>query len=304
MLVTLDGDVRDPVSRCCSPTIWPPFAATACSRRCWCATVGPVWSSRICADWFGSAAMMDLPDPDLAAWRHAIEVAVAQWTAQTADEGALRLVYSRGRESGSRADRLSHDQPAGDAGGGRPPRRRRRGAARPRAIAATGVDAMPWLLAGAKTLSYAVNMAALRHAAATRGRRRHLRQLRRLHPGRATFDGGDRRRRRRRAGDACSPRRRGIRSCAAPPSRHCSRSLATPGYDCDYQAIASRRPRCRPRGLAGVEYHSRRTGAHPRRPPAGAGAAARRDDRTGRGRHPQRPLTAGGDRWRKTLGAP
>ena len=34
-----------------------------------------------------------------------------------------------------------------------------------RGLPATGVDTMPWLLASAKTLSYAVNMAALRHAA-------------------------------------------------------------------------------------------------------------------------------------------
>jgi 4-amino-4-deoxychorismate lyase len=32
-----------------------------------------------------------------------------------------------------------------------------------RGLPATGIDDMPWLLAGAKTLSYAVNMAVLRH---------------------------------------------------------------------------------------------------------------------------------------------
>ena len=39
-----------------------------------------------------SAAMLELPVPDLAVWRRAIEIAVSQWSAQTADEGALRLV--------------------------------------------------------------------------------------------------------------------------------------------------------------------------------------------------------------------
>ncbi|WP_198157856.1 aminotransferase class IV, partial [Mycobacterium celatum] len=48
-----------------------------------------------------SAKLMDLPEPDAAAWRHAIDVAERSWAADTSDEGAMRLVYSRGRERGS-----------------------------------------------------------------------------------------------------------------------------------------------------------------------------------------------------------
>jgi 4-amino-4-deoxychorismate lyase len=48
-----------------------------------------------------SARLMDLPEPDLPKWRHAIETATQRWAAHTGDEGAMRLIYSRGRESGS-----------------------------------------------------------------------------------------------------------------------------------------------------------------------------------------------------------
>ena len=74
------------------------------------------------------------------------------------------MVYSRGRESGTgptayltinALPQRVHDS-------------RRDGVAAAlleRGLPSTGVDAMPWLLAGAKTLSYAVNMAALREGA-------------------------------------------------------------------------------------------------------------------------------------------
>ena len=114
----------------------------------------------------GSAALLDLPEPDLAAWRRAIDTATAQWATQTADEGALRLVYSRGRESGSEPTAYLMISPLAT----RVEAARRDGVSAvllDRGLAAGGAETMPWLLAGAKTLSYAVNMAALRHAART-----------------------------------------------------------------------------------------------------------------------------------------
>ncbi len=113
-----------------------------------------------------SAKLTDLPEPDLPAWRAAIATASREWAAATAEEGALRLVYSRGRESGPQPGAAT----AYVTVAGLAPRvatARADGVSAltlERGMPAAGVDAMPWLLAGAKTLSYAVNMAALRHA--------------------------------------------------------------------------------------------------------------------------------------------
>lgn len=120
-----------------------------------------------------SVRLMDLPEPDLPQWRAAVALAVSRWTERGGGEGVLRLVYSRGRESGL--------PPTGVAGPaatctafatiGAVPARvaavRAGGLAAvtlARCLPAEGASDMPWLLAGAKTLSYAVNMAALRYA--------------------------------------------------------------------------------------------------------------------------------------------
>jgi 4-amino-4-deoxychorismate lyase len=98
------------------------------------------------------------------AWRQAIETAARGWVRENETEGALRLVYTRGRESGPTPTAYVTVTPVPDRVAGA----RRDGVSAvslDRGLPAVGTDAMPWLLAGAKTLSYAVNMAALRHAA-------------------------------------------------------------------------------------------------------------------------------------------
>ncbi len=110
-----------------------------------------------------SAAMLDLPAPDLERWVEATQLAAKTFT--EADEAALRWVYSRGRESSTVPTGWITVAPVG---------------AKVLNARANGVRVMtaergfsldvsndsPWALIGAKTLSYAANMAALRTAAA------------------------------------------------------------------------------------------------------------------------------------------
>ena len=144
-----------------------------------------------------SAEALDLVIPDQDAWRSAIATALAEHRSQRpaapladavgagttdenravaqagsagetgaaadADETVVKLVVTRGVEGASAPTCWVQASPAGEAG-----RRQRE----------TGIDVIlldrgydsdaaeraPWLLLGAKTLSYAVNMAALRHA--------------------------------------------------------------------------------------------------------------------------------------------
>ena len=117
----------------------------------------------------GSAVAMDLQIPEGDAWRRAIGTAVRQYRSQhpagspEEDEVVVKLICTRGTEGTSTPTCWVQASPVPAAG-----RRQRE----------TGIDVIlldrgydsevgeraPWLLLGAKTLSYAVNMAALRYA--------------------------------------------------------------------------------------------------------------------------------------------
>ncbi|ASO22984.1 4-amino-4-deoxychorismate lyase [Actinoalloteichus hoggarensis] len=107
-----------------------------------------------------SAALLDMPPPDLAAWERCGRIVIDAW--QGGREMALKLVYSRGVE-GAGPTAFAMGMPVGPE----TIRKRTEGIAvitLDRGYAADLQERAPWLLLGAKTLSYAVNMAALRHA--------------------------------------------------------------------------------------------------------------------------------------------
>ena len=114
-----------------------------------------------------SAHALGLPEPDVDQWSSAIEAAVKTWDdgQPNGAEGLLRLVYSRGRESepGSTTAYLTVT-----AVPDRVMQARSEGVSvvtLERGFSVYLSEKAPWQLLGAKTLSYATNMAALRHAA-------------------------------------------------------------------------------------------------------------------------------------------
>ncbi|MET4157391.1 aminodeoxychorismate lyase [Agromyces sp. PvR057] len=107
-----------------------------------------------------SAVICELPEPNLAQWRAAIARAVELLPAT--GEFALKLVLSRGVEHGPAPTAWLHAAPAADFS-----RQREQGISvvtLDRGYAHDAAAKAPWLLLGAKTLSYATNMAALREA--------------------------------------------------------------------------------------------------------------------------------------------
>jgi len=108
-----------------------------------------------------SANMTDLDLPDDTEWRRGIAAVLGAWTG---GDMVLRLVATRGPD---------HEFPTCYVTGGQVSEaavRQRTDGVRvlllDRGFSGSSAAAAPWLLAGAKTLSYAINMAALRHAAA------------------------------------------------------------------------------------------------------------------------------------------
>ena len=117
----------------------------------------------------GSARALDLDIPDQAAWRRAIDTGVAAFRSDNPaaspdeDEAVVKLLVTRGVEGAPAPTCWVQVSPVGAAG------RRQREAGIDVILLDRGYDSgaaerAPWLLIGAKTLSYAINMAALRHA--------------------------------------------------------------------------------------------------------------------------------------------
>lgn len=108
-----------------------------------------------------SAGLLDLADPGPGAWRELTDTTLRDWDAGR--EGVLRLFLTRGVGDGGTPSAVALLAPV--------PAEvlRQRADGISVVVLGLGVPAgfrreAPWLLGGAKTLSYAVNMAAVRHA--------------------------------------------------------------------------------------------------------------------------------------------
>lgn len=109
-----------------------------------------------------SAEMMDITPPPHEKWVHALEVAKEQW--KGGPEMVARLMVTRGRDAAGPTTSFMICDPVGET------QIRQRSEGITAVTLEKGLDpelmqSAPWLLIGAKTLSYALNMAAGREAA-------------------------------------------------------------------------------------------------------------------------------------------
>ncbi|CAN5246724.1 aminodeoxychorismate lyase [soil metagenome] len=108
-----------------------------------------------------SARTLELPEPDLDLWRSAILAVIGEL--EPADEAYVKTVMTRGIEGDDRPTGWVYGSPSPDY-----TRVRREGVRvvlLDRGYRHDIQETAPWLLAGAKTLSYAINRAAMREAA-------------------------------------------------------------------------------------------------------------------------------------------
>jgi 4-amino-4-deoxychorismate lyase len=113
-----------------------------------------------------SAGLMQIPLPERAAWERAVQAVIDNWPWDADPQMALKLVCTRGVDGG---DGLPSGFAMGMQIGADTLRKREEGVAAvtlERGYAPDLMERAPWLLLSAKTLSYAVNMAAIREAEA------------------------------------------------------------------------------------------------------------------------------------------
>lgn len=112
-----------------------------------------------------SAELLDLPAPDLSGYRRAAQTLLAAWDWAASPEATLRFVLTRGPEGGGEPSAwvAMSAQSASNI-------RERHDGVRvvvlDRGFEGEGIVNLPWLLPGAKSLSYGINMAAKRYALA------------------------------------------------------------------------------------------------------------------------------------------
>lgn len=111
-----------------------------------------------------SARILSLPEPDRDGYRRAVNTLVAAWSWAAEPEAIVRMVLTRGPESGGEPSAWAMMQPVTVRV------KQERDGVRvvllDRGFEADETVSLPWLLPGAKSLSYGVNMAAKRWALA------------------------------------------------------------------------------------------------------------------------------------------